>query len=63
MGWWSSTTSAFRMTAGTSAVAHLTFTADLGETIALAGATGAGKSTALALLYRCYDPLVGGDKN
>jgi ATP-binding cassette subfamily B protein len=41
------------------AVADLTFTAELGETIALVGATGAGKSTALALLYRVYDPQSG----
>jgi ABC-type multidrug transport system fused ATPase/permease subunit len=34
----------------------LTFTANPGETVALVGATGAGKSTALALLYRVYDP-------
>jgi ATP-binding cassette, subfamily B, beta-glucan exporter len=41
------------------AVADLTFTAEPGETIALVGATGAGKSTALALLYRVYDPQSG----
>jgi ATP-binding cassette subfamily B protein len=41
------------------AVADLTFTAGPGETIALVGATGAGKSTALALLYRVYDPQSG----
>ena len=40
-------------------VADLTFTAEPGETIALVGATGAGKSTALALLYRVYDPQSG----
>ena len=34
------------------AVADLTFTALPGETVALVGATGAGKSTALALLHR-----------
>jgi ATP-binding cassette subfamily B protein len=41
------------------AVANLTFTAEPSETIALVGATGAGKSTALALLYRVYDPQSG----
>ncbi len=42
-----------------SAVADLNFVAKPGETIALVGATGAGKSTALALLYRVYDPQSG----
>jgi ABC-type multidrug transport system fused ATPase/permease subunit len=41
------------------AVDDLTFTANPGETVALVGATGAGKSTALALLYRVYDPQSG----
>jgi ATP-binding cassette, subfamily B, beta-glucan exporter len=41
------------------AVADLTFTALPGETIALVGATGAGKSTALALLHRAFDPQSG----
>jgi glucan exporter ATP-binding protein len=41
------------------AVADLSFTAEPGETVALVGATGAGKSTALALLYRVYDPQSG----
>jgi glucan exporter ATP-binding protein len=41
------------------AVTDLSFTAEPGETIALVGATGAGKSTALALLYRVYDPQSG----
>jgi ATP-binding cassette subfamily B protein len=41
------------------AVADLTFTADPGEVVALVGATGAGKSTAMALLYRVYDPQSG----
>ena len=44
------------------AVADLTFTALPGETIALVGATGAGKSTALALLHRAFDPQSGGIK-
>jgi ATP-binding cassette subfamily B protein len=41
------------------AVADLTFTVLPGETIALVGATGAGKSTALALLHRAFDPQSG----
>ena len=41
------------------AVADLNFTALPGETIALVGATGAGKSTALALLHRVFDPQSG----
>jgi ATP-binding cassette subfamily B protein len=44
------------------AVADLTFTALPGETIALVGATGAGKSTALALLHRAFDPQSGSIK-
>src|SRR4029077_6998423 len=38
------------------AVADVSFTALPGETVALVGATGAGKSTALALLHRAFDP-------
>jgi glucan exporter ATP-binding protein len=41
------------------AVADLTFAVSPGETIALVGATGAGKSTALALLHRAFDPQSG----
>ena len=44
---------------GRPAVEGLSFTAKPGETIALVGSTGAGKSTALALLYRVYDPQSG----
>ena len=44
------------------AVADLTFTAQPGETVALVGATGAGKSTALALLHRAFDPQSGAVK-
>src|SRR5262249_30106772 len=44
------------------AVADLTFTAQPGETIALVGATGAGKSTAVALLHRVFDPQSGAIK-
>jgi ATP-binding cassette subfamily B protein len=41
------------------AVADLNFTARPGEVIALVGPTGAGKSTALALLHRAFDPQSG----
>jgi ATP-binding cassette subfamily B protein len=41
------------------AVADLSFTALPGEIIALVGPTGAGKSTALALLHRVFDPQSG----
>jgi ATP-binding cassette subfamily B protein len=41
------------------AVADVTVTVLPGETIALVGATGAGKSTALALLHRVFDPQSG----
>ena len=44
------------------AVADLTFTALPGQTVALVGATGAGKSTALALLHRVFDPQSGSIK-
>jgi ATP-binding cassette subfamily B protein len=41
------------------AVVDLSFTALPGQTIALVGTTGAGKSTALALLHRAFDPQSG----
>jgi ATP-binding cassette, subfamily B, beta-glucan exporter len=41
------------------AVADLSFTALPGDTIALVGPTGSGKSTALALLHRTFDPQSG----
>jgi len=44
---------------GQPAVRELSFTASPGETIALVGPTGAGKSTALALLHRTFDPQSG----
>jgi ATP-binding cassette subfamily B protein len=44
------------------AVSDLSFTALPGQTIALVGPTGAGKSTALALLHRAFDPQTGAIK-
>jgi len=41
------------------AVEDLSFTALPGQTVALVGATGAGKSTAIALLHRAFDPQSG----
>ncbi len=41
------------------AVGNLSFVASPGETIALVGPTGAGKSTAVALLHRAFDPQSG----
>jgi ATP-binding cassette, subfamily B, beta-glucan exporter len=41
------------------AVEDLSFVALPGQTIALVGATGAGKSTAIALLHRAFDPQSG----
>jgi ATP-binding cassette subfamily B protein len=37
----------------------LSFEVPAGSTVALVGATGAGKTTALSLLYRAYDPARG----
>ena len=41
------------------ALHDLNFRAPAGSTIALVGPTGAGKTTALSLLYRAYDPTQG----
>jgi ATP-binding cassette subfamily B protein len=41
------------------AVADLDFVVEPGETVALVGPTGAGKSTALSLLHRVFDPQAG----
>ena len=38
----------------------LSLTVKPGQYVALVGASGCGKSTAIALLERFYDPLVGG---
>ncbi|MBV1701123.1 MAG: glucan ABC transporter ATP-binding protein/ permease [Hyphomicrobiales bacterium] len=42
-----------------SAVHELSFEVQPGQTIALVGATGSGKSTAMNLLYRAFDPETG----
>jgi len=44
------------------AVADLSFTALPGDRVALVGPTGSGKSTALALLHRAFDPQLGSIK-
>ncbi|MEY4762903.1 MAG: hypothetical protein RLZZ200_2759 [Pseudomonadota bacterium] len=41
------------------AIRDLSFVAPAGATVALVGPTGAGKTTALSLLYRGYDPTGG----
>ncbi len=41
------------------AVDGISLHADAGETVALVGATGAGKSTALAIMHRAFDPQKG----
>ena len=41
------------------ALSSLSFRVPAGSTIALVGPTGAGKTTALSLLYRAYDPSEG----
>ncbi|MBC9177194.1 glucan ABC transporter ATP-binding protein/ permease [Pseudoroseomonas ludipueritiae] len=41
------------------AIAAVSFTAEAGRSIALVGHTGAGKSTAMALLQRLWDPSAG----
>jgi glucan exporter ATP-binding protein len=46
----------FEYVAGVPTIANISFTAKPGSIIALVGATGAGKSTTLALLQRYWDP-------
>jgi glucan exporter ATP-binding protein len=41
------------------ALKHLSFRVPAGGTAAIVGPTGAGKTTALSLLYRAYDPSAG----
>ncbi|MGQ0456767.1 MAG: glucan ABC transporter ATP-binding protein/ permease [Hyphomicrobium sp.] len=50
---------AFRYDAGPQGVMDVTFTAKAGETIALVGPTGSGKSTTIALLQRFRAPQAG----
>ncbi|MFN0218290.1 MAG: glucan ABC transporter ATP-binding protein/ permease [Hyphomicrobium sp.] len=49
----------FRYDAGPQGVAELSFTANAGQTIALVGPTGSGKSTTTALLQRFRAPQAG----
>jgi len=42
-----------------SVLAGVTFVAEAGQTVALVGPTGSGKSTMMALLARLYDPTAG----
>ena len=41
------------------AVSNLTFRIDQGETVGIIGGTGSGKSTAISLLLRLYEPTSG----
>ena len=41
------------------AVSNLSFAVNPGETVALVGATGSGKTTTLGLLHRVFDPIGG----
>lgn len=50
---------AFGYEAGRTVLRDLTFKVAAGSTVALVGPTGAGKTTALSLLYRAYDPTSG----
>ncbi len=49
----------FGYDAAKAAIKDLSFVAPAGATVALVGPTGAGKTTALSLLYRGYDPTGG----
>lgn len=49
----------FEYESGRRALNHVSFDAKPGQTIALVGHTGAGKSTVINLLSRLYDPVAG----
>ena len=49
----------FSYDARRNAVTDVSFTVHPGETVALVGATGSGKSTTLGLLHRVFDPTAG----
>jgi subfamily B ATP-binding cassette protein MsbA len=49
----------FSYTSGTPVLSGVSLTAQPGQTVALVGATGAGKSTLVSLLLRFYDPRGG----
>jgi ATP-binding cassette subfamily B protein len=49
----------FRYAAGNAALKHLSFRVPAGSRVAVVGPTGAGKTTALSLLYRAHDPTEG----
>ena len=49
----------FAYPAGPAILSGVSFTAEPGRVVALVGATGAGKSTAMTLLQRGWDPVVG----
>ena len=44
---------------GTAVLKHVTMAVDPGETVALVGATGSGKSTLVSLIPRLFDPWTG----
>ncbi|HVW27954.1 MAG TPA: glucan ABC transporter ATP-binding protein/ permease [Polyangiaceae bacterium] len=52
-------TVSFEYPNGRRALDHVSFEARPGQTVALVGSTGSGKSTTLALLYRAYDATEG----